>query len=96
LIRPTVVSFLEVTTGQPGIELRLEEASIPAGSTLAGRSLADARIPQRTGLVVLAVRRGGGELLYNPGPETRLAAGDVMLVLGKQDQVTALRGYVGV
>lgn len=94
LIRPSVVSFLDVTTGEPGIELRLEEASIPAGSSLAGLSLADARIPQRTGLVVLAVRRGPGELLYNPGPETRLAAGDVMLVLGKQDQVTALRGYV--
>lgn len=63
---------------------------------LAGRSLADARIPQRTGLIVLALRRPDASegFVYNPGPETELRAGDVMIVLGDPSQVQKLRAYV--
>lgn len=96
LLRPSVVSFLDVTTRGTDIDLRLEEATIPAASALAGQSLAQARIPQQTGLIVLAVRRAGGTqaFLYNPGPETRLESGDVLIVLGHPEQVGALREFV--
>jgi voltage-gated potassium channel len=97
LLRPSVVSFLDVATmGVGDIALRLEESEIPTGSPLAGQTLADAKIPQRTGLVVLALRRHGerGHAQYNPGPETRLGAGDTMIVLGRQEQVQSLREYV--
>lgn len=96
LLRPAVVSFLDVTTTGSDIDLRLEEAEIPDDSDLVGCSLADAKIPQRTGLIVLALRRrrGDGRPRYNPGPETRLEPGDVMIVLGRPDQVKQLRSYV--
>ena len=96
LLRPNVVSFLDAATIGADIELRLEETRIPEGSPLSGRSLADARIPQRTGLVVIALRRGGdeGRQIYNPGPDTRLTAGDIMIVLGREEQVQQLREYV--
>ncbi len=97
LIRPHVISFLDAATIGADIDLRLEEAVIPPGSALAGRSLSDAGIPQRTGLVVLALRRkeGNGGQIYNPGPDTLLNAGDVMIVLGRQEQVDKLRQYAG-
>jgi len=96
LIRPSVVSFLDVSTSGGDVDLRLEEAPIRPGSPVAGITLAEARIPQRTGLVVLALRRaeGSGGFQYNPGPETRLERGDVILVLGRPKQVAALRDYV--
>jgi voltage-gated potassium channel len=96
LIRPSVVSFLDVSMTETEIELRLEQARIPPGSSLAGQSLAEAQIPQRTGLIVLALQRGGkpGNFIYNPGPETRFEAGDVMLVLGRPEQLAELRRYV--
>ena len=96
LLRPSVVSFLDVTTRGTDIDLRLEEAAIPVASPLAGQSLAQARIPQQTGLIVLAVRRAGGTrgFHYNPGPETRLESGDVLIVLGHPHQVGALREFV--
>jgi len=95
LIRPRVVSFLDSALVGPDMELRLEEALIPEGSPLDGRSLADAGIPKRTGLVVLALQRSrsGEDPLYNPGPDTRLTSGDVMIVLGSEDQVHRLRAY---
>lgn len=96
LLRPSVVSFLDAATHGADIDLRLEETEIHGGSPLAGRSLADARIPQRTGLIVLALRRPDASegFVYNPGPETELRAGDVMIVLGDPSQVQKLRAYV--
>ena len=95
LLRPHVVSFLDAAIVGPGIDLRLEEAMLPTASPLAGKTLEEARIPHHTGLVVIALQRdgGSGEHIFNPGPETRLREGDVMIVLGKEDQVQRLRSY---
>jgi voltage-gated potassium channel len=60
--------------------------------------LSDARIPQETGLLVIAVRKvggnGEGEFVFNPDAETRLEPGDQVVVLGRPDQVSRLREYV--
>jgi voltage-gated potassium channel len=98
LLRPYVVSFLDCVIADAGLELRLEQATIPATSHLVGQTLAEARIPQRTGLIILGLRQAGedGPLTYNPGPETRLEAGDVMIVMGGAPQVQQLRDYAEV
>ncbi|MFQ5678121.1 MAG: potassium channel family protein [Gemmatimonadota bacterium] len=57
LLRPQVMSFLDVVTRGEGISLRLEEVQVPEGSTLAGTTLADARIRERTGLIADQVDR---------------------------------------
>ena len=95
LLRPHVVSFLDSAVVGPRMDLRLEETTIPEDSPLAGKSLGEASIPQKTGLVVIALQAGGaaGGQIYNPGPETRLSVGDVMIVLGKDEQVQQLREY---
>lgn len=71
---------------------------MPVGSPLADLSLADCRIPQKTGLIVIAVRRAGhrgdGKLVYSPGPQERILGEDVLIVLGRPDQVDALRRTV--
>jgi voltage-gated potassium channel len=93
LLRPHVVSFLDSAIMGPDMDLRLEEAMIPEGSPLHGVKLENAGIPKKTGLVVIALQRGGrvGAQIYNPGPDTRLEQGDVMIVLGREGQLQALR-----
>jgi voltage-gated potassium channel len=93
LMKPAVVNFLDAATFAGEIPLRLEEATVPEDSRLVGKRLAEARIPQETGLIVLALRRAHAEgpAVFNPGPETRLEAGDTMIVLGRQEQVERLR-----
>ncbi len=98
LVRPRVVSFLDVVTGDGDLALRLEETVVPESSSLAGRTLAEARIPDETGLIVIAVRHEDPEeaerLVYNPGPGERIRPGDVLIVLGRPEQVDALRELV--
>jgi voltage-gated potassium channel len=96
LLRPSVVSFLDAAmAGADDVTLHLEEAPVASDSHLAGTTLLEARIPQRTGLIVLAVRKGGmtGKSFYNPGPETKLDAGDILIVLGRLEQIDGLRRY---
>lgn len=96
LLRPQVVSFLDVVTRGEGLSLRLEEVRIPPRSALAGSTLAEARIPQKTGLIVIAMRhqdeRGReGPWSYNPGPQEELRPGDVLIVMGSSGQIDRLR-----
>lgn len=95
LLRPAVVSFLDAATVSGELSLRLEEMSVPSTSFLVGKRLHEARIPQETGLIVLAVHpaEAGAPPVFNPGPETALAAGDTLIVLGEEAQVDRLRQY---
>jgi voltage-gated potassium channel len=100
MLRPSVVSFLDVATRSPDLTLRLEQETVTAGSPFAGQTLMDAQIPQNTGLIVIAMRKPKGEdasdydYLYNPVANTRLDPGDTMIVLGKPEEVKKLRAYV--
>ena len=94
LLRPEVVSFLDVVTRSEGLELRFEQAVVQPKSKLAGQTLLEARIPQETGLIVIAVRKQIDEthkFVFNPAADTRLDIGDDMIVLGQPDQVARLR-----
>ena len=69
LLRPSVVSFLDIATRSQDIPLRMEELSVGEGSRVTGRTLAEVRIPEETGLVVIAVRKsgaGGSEFCASP------------------------------
>ena len=95
MLRPEVVSFLDVVTRGDGLTLRLEEIRIQAGSPIAGKTLSEAHIPQKTGLIVIAMRhldqRGReGPWSYNPGHQEEIRVGDVMIVMGNTDQIALL------
>ncbi len=97
LMRPEVVSFLDVSTRSEGLDLRFEQASIGRASGLVGKSLAEARIPAETGLLVIALRKQAAEshhFVFNPGADAQLDPGDEMIVLGLPEQIERLRSYV--
>ena len=86
LLRPSVVSFLDIATRSSELSLRLEQATVSEDAAVAGKTLAEARIPQNTGLIVIAVRKRhqiGHGFIFNPLADTRLEAGDEIIVLGQ-------------
>lgn len=98
VLRPGVLSFLDVATRSSGVSLRLEEATVGSKSKVVGGTLASARIRQETGLLVIAVRKveadGERDFVFNPDADTRLDPGDQMIVLGRPDQVKTLKRYL--
>ncbi len=98
LLRPSAVSFLDIATRSSDLALRMEQAVIGQKSPVAGQTLMEAKIPQRTGLIVIALRKrtdAHQDFVFNPVGDTRLDAGDEVIVLGKDEQVAALRALVG-
>ncbi len=91
MIRPTVVAFLDEMLYVPGATLRMEEVPLDDGSSLPGQRLGEADIGGRTGLLVVAIRSGAGQLLFNPGNQARLKEGDILIVIGTPDQLATLR-----
>ena len=81
-LRPAVVDFVQLATSSDNLDLNLEQVHIDEGSALAGRTLVDAEVRQRYGVIVVGIRRASGHMDFNPPPETRMAAGDDLVVLG--------------
>ena len=82
LTRPSVVDFVELVAKDGGIELEVRQIEIAADSPFANKTLAEARIRQATGCIVLAIRRPGQKTMFDPGPEARIQAGDTLLAIG--------------
>jgi voltage-gated potassium channel len=96
LLRPNVVEFLDEMIRDRDMNLRIEEVGIPAGSAFSGKTLRDSRIRDATDALVLAIRgKERGSFHYNPGPDTVLAGGTTLVVLGRAASVAQLRAAVG-
>jgi voltage-gated potassium channel len=91
-LRPAVVDFVQLATSSNNLELNLEQVHIAGGSPLAGRSLIEAELRQRFGVVVVGIRRADGRMDFNPEPETKMAPGDDLVVLGRTDSLRELEG----
>jgi len=91
MLRPQIISFLDAITKIGEQTLDLGEIEVTARSPLAGKMLRDAKIPEKTGLIVLATKENDGNTIYNPSSSTVLHEGLSMLVLGRQEQITELQ-----
>ena len=91
MLKPHVMSFLDIVTRFDDELLEPGEVTVESEAEISDSMIKDAGIPQRTGLIIIAIRSPGGKLRFNPGPSERLPPGCSMLVLGKQDKIEMLR-----
>src|SRR5262245_41684410 len=89
-LRPAVVDFVALATSSENLELAIEEIAIAAGSALAGRSLIEANLRQRFGVIVVGIQRSDNRMEFNPAPEAALLGGDKLVVLGRPDSLKKL------
>jgi voltage-gated potassium channel len=89
-IRPAVVDFFELATSTDNLELAIEEIAISPTSALAGRSILDANLRQRFGIIIVGIQRQDRRMEFNPEPETPIRAGDKLVVLGRPDTLKQL------
>lgn len=93
MLRPNVISFLDIITHAGEVVLDLEDVVLCDNSKIKNSSLREARIPEKTGLIILAIKKWNQKKLqFNPSSDEILEIGDTMIVLGTQDQIKVLRG----
>ena len=91
-LRPAVVEFVELATGSDNLELSIEQVAIGKGSSLADRSLVEANLRQRFGVIVVSIQRVEGKMEFNPPPDAVMRAGDQLVVLGPSPSLKDLEG----
>jgi len=77
---------LDGVAGVP--QMAIERMRLAPQSALAGKRLAATGLRSETGALVLSVVRGDAEIA-TPGPQFRLVAGDVLVVVGQPHQLKA-------
>ncbi len=89
LVRPTVVDFIDLTVHDE-LGLRLEELSVSPESSVCDKTLIESNIRPEYDLIIVAIKRYKGEMLFNPHPTTRILPQDVLIVLGEYDNIKRL------
>jgi voltage-gated potassium channel len=90
ILRPTVVDFIELATRTEHLDLQIEEVQLTNRSKLVGAMLKDSRIRQDQGIVIVAIKKATGHMVYNPQSDTVFEAGDILIVLGNREQLDEL------
>ena len=90
MIRPTVVSFLDEMLRVPDQTLRIDEVHISNVPALLEVSIGEANLGRRTGMLVVAIKSPTSGYRFNPGANTILREGDVLIVMGTPEQIAAL------
>jgi len=82
LLAPEAMNFIDKITGLKNRQFGLREIVLTSECEWINKTIAEADLRANTGLNVLAIRQGSAELFINPGPETKLNEGDLLIVFG--------------
>lgn len=88
--RPHVAEFVDVVMHERSLEFRMQEYDVPEGSPLAGKTLREADLRRRAGVLVLALRRVDGSFTTNPDPDTVIEPHQILIAVGGDDDFDRL------
>jgi voltage-gated potassium channel len=90
VLRPQVAAFLDIVSTSGGPELLFEEIEVTETCEHAGKSIAELRIREVTGAMIVALRKRDGSFDTTPTPDATLDVGDVMIAAGTPDELRRL------
>ncbi|MGD0199225.1 MAG: potassium channel protein [Bryobacteraceae bacterium] len=94
LVRPHVVQFLDGATGNIGLDVNLEQVRVSERSELVSKSLKQIQVRRDLGVIVLAIRKARGEMIFNPPAEAVLDGGDYLVVMGEHENLRKLEAVL--
>jgi voltage-gated potassium channel len=68
----------------------MEEISVHPSSDLVDVALQDSGIRQQFDLIIVAIRKPEGGMLFNPSSQAKLQGGDTVVVIGERENLQRL------
>jgi len=98
MIRPSVLSFLDVIVEGGDMPMRIEEVAVEKGSPLTDKNLRETNIGQHTGAIIVGINGPDGKTRVNPSATAMLSTvtlrqGDVLIALGSDEQIRRLKEF---
>ena len=82
LIRPTLVDFIDLIIRRSELSLSMEEMIVKKESRIVERTLEECDIRRKANVIVVAIKKPGEDIVFNPSPSVDIESGDTLLVLG--------------
>jgi voltage-gated potassium channel len=92
MVRPAVVTFLDMMLRDKEQVLRVEEVAVGEGSALAGKTIEEAKLEEKTGALLVALKKAetkGYE--FNPPKGRKIQENDILIFIGSPEKLSALR-----
>jgi voltage-gated potassium channel len=90
LLRPHVVQFLDFTTKDVGEDIAIEQVRVSATSEMVSKTIKEMQLRKEVGVIVMAIRKESGEMVFNPPAETAVQGGDFLIVMGRPGNLRTL------
>ena len=95
ILKPTVMSFLEVAMDHKQLNVELEEVRVAKNSAYSGKKLVDTDIRKELNLIIIAVKKPDGRMVFNPGPNTIIEDEDLLITLGENKDLAIFHREAG-
>ena len=90
VLRPQVAAFLDIVSTSGGPDLLFEEIEVRESCPEAGKTIREVRVRERTGAMIVALRKADGAFDTTPEPDAALEVGDLMIAAGTPDELERL------
>jgi voltage-gated potassium channel len=84
ILKPDMLDFIELTTQRQSLELRMEELTVCDSSAPVGKTLEESGLRQKYGLIVVAVKKESGKMIFNPAASYTIEKMDKLIALGEE------------
>jgi voltage-gated potassium channel len=88
--RPVTSDFLDMVMHGESLEFSLSEITVPDTSSLLNKTLSEAKIREKSGALVIAIRKVDGSFNLQPQSSSTIEKRDIFVVIGTQEQVGLL------
>lgn len=90
ILKPTITSFLDLAFAEQNKDIKMEEIPVSSSSNLINIMLKDSGIRQKFNLIIIAIKKPDGSMLFNPSFETKIEAGDTVIAVGEDSNLQKL------
>jgi voltage-gated potassium channel len=94
IIRPAVVELMEIAMKRESLQLQLREIKVNDTANLPGTTLSESGIRSQLDLIVVAIKREDGSMLFNPAFDSPIEKGDTLITLGQKANLDKLAELV--
>ena len=90
ILRPTVIEFLEMAFADENVDVEVEELTIKPNSPVVRRTLYESEIRPKFGVIIISIKKGDGQMVFNPDADTLLESEDTLVVVGGAANIKGL------
>ncbi|MCP4622498.1 MAG: potassium channel protein [bacterium] len=90
IIQPTVTNFLDLAFAHGRKDIQMEEIPVSESSELVNVPLKDSGIRQNYNLIIIAIKKPDGDMLFNPSYEAAIMPHDTVIAVGELENLEKL------